>query len=127
MARRRLALVVDDDPDMRMLVTDLLAWEGIETRELTSGAGLVEAVEQQEVILVVLDKEMPGPSGLDLVASISRRRPAVPVIVITAFGGSRVRAEALARGAKVYVDKPFRVGDFLQAVRHALGASAPAP
>jgi FixJ family two-component response regulator len=60
--------VVDDDPAMRTLVKDLLAWEGVGARELPSGEGLIEAVEQEEVTLVVLDKEMPGASGLDLVA-----------------------------------------------------------
>jgi FixJ family two-component response regulator len=127
MVTRRLALVVDDDSAMRTLVKDLLAWEGIVTRELPSGEGLVETVEQEQVGLVVLDKEMPGASGLDLVAYLSRRCPEVPVIVITAFGGSRVRGEAMARGATAYLDKPFRVGDFLRAVRHVLGSEPPGP
>ena len=72
---RRRALVVDDDSAMRALVKDLLEWEGIEARELPSGEGLVEAVEQEDVSLVVLDKEMPGTSGLDLVPYVSRRAP----------------------------------------------------
>jgi DNA-binding NtrC family response regulator len=127
MVPRRLALVVDDDPAMRTFVKDLLAWEGIETRELPSGEGLVEAVEREEVDLVVLDKEMPGASGLDLVVYLSRRCPDVPVIVITAFGGSRVRGEAMARGATIYLEKPFRVGDFLRAVRDALARSPREP
>jgi FixJ family two-component response regulator len=123
---RRVALVVDDDAAMRTLVKDLLAWEGIDTRELPSGDGLVEVVEREKIGLVVLDKEMPGgASGLDLVAYLSRRCPDVPVIVVTAFGGSRVRAEAMARGATTYLDKPFRAGDFLRAVRHALGLEPP--
>jgi DNA-binding NtrC family response regulator len=124
-APRGLALVVDDDPAMRTLVKDLLAWEGVGARELPSGEGLIEAVEQEEVTLVVLDKEMPGASGLDLVADVRRRRPGLPVIVITAFGGSGVRAEAMRLGATAYLDKPFRVGDFLQLVRGTLGSSAP--
>jgi len=124
-APRGLALVVDDDPAMRTLVKDLLAWEGVGARELPSGEGLIEAVEQEEVTLVVLDKEMPGASGLDLVVYVRRRRPGLPVIVITAFGGSGVRAEAMRLGATAYLDKPFRVGDFLQTVRDALGSSAP--
>ena len=119
-APRRLALVVDDDSAMRTLVKDLLEWEGVDVRELPSAEGLVEAVEQEEITLVVLDKEMPGTSGLDLVPYVSRRRPGLPVIVITAFGGSRVRAEAMHVGATAYLDKPFHVGDFLQLVRDAL-------
>jgi DNA-binding NtrC family response regulator len=122
---RLVALVVDDDAGMRKLVKDLLAWEGIDTRELPGGEGLSEAVGGEEVSLVVLDKEMPGSCGLDLVAYLSRRCPEVPLIVITAFGGPTVRAEALARGATIYLDKPFRVGDFLRAVRQALCLKPP--
>lgn len=120
-----LALVVDDDPAMRTLVKDLLVWEGVETRELGSGETLIEAVEREEITLVVLDKEMPGASGLDLVADVRRLRPGLPVIVITAFGGSGVRTQAMRLGATAYLDKPFRVGDFLQTVRDALGRSEP--
>jgi DNA-binding NtrC family response regulator len=120
----RVALVVDDDPAMRKLVRDLLVWEGIDTHELPDGEGLAREVERGKVSLVVLDKEMPGVSGLDLVPYLSRRWPEVPVIVITAFGGPAARAEAMARGATVYLDKPFRVGDFLRAVRQALGAES---
>jgi len=54
-APRGLALVVDDDPAMRTLVKDLLAWEGVGARELPSGEGLIEAVEQEEVTLVKKD------------------------------------------------------------------------
>lgn len=104
---------------------DLLAWEGLDARALPSGEGLVEAVELEEIRLVVLDKEMPGASGLDLVAYLGQRRPGLPVIVITAFGGSRVRAEAMKLGATAYLDKPFRIGDFLQVVRATLGSRAP--
>lgn len=122
---RRLALVVDDDSAMRTLVKDVLAREGIDTRELPSGDGVVEVVEREAIGLVVLDKEMPGASGLDLVTYLSRLRPEVPVIVITSFGGSRVRGEAMARGATAYLDKPFRVGDFLRTVRHVLSSDRP--
>lgn len=125
MKTRGVALVVDDDSSMRTFIKDVLAWEGIQVQELPSGEGLVDAVGQEEVVLVVLDKEMPGSSGLDLVAYLRGRCPEVPVIVITAFGGSRVRGEAMARGAATYLDKPFRVGDFLQAVRQVLGSTRP--
>ena len=125
MPPRRLALVVDDDPEMRRLVRDLLAWEGIEARELSGGEGLVEAMEGAAISLVVIDKEMPGAAGLDLVEYLRRRCPDVPVVVITAFGGPRVRSEAMARGAAIYLDKPFRAGDFLHAVCDLLGSERP--
>ena len=74
--------------------------------------------------LHVLDDRLPDASALKQMHAIVGR---CPVIVVTAFGGPRVRAEAMARGAAVYLDKPFRVGDFLLAVRRALGWEPPRP
>ena len=72
-----------------------------------------------------LDVVMPQMNGLEVLRRIRQTHPELPVIVITAFGGSGVRAEAMRLGATAYLDKPFRVGDFLQTVRDALGSSAP--
>jgi two-component system response regulator HydG len=59
---------------------------------------------------------MPGPNGLDLLAYLRHRRPDVPVIFVTAFGGPDVAEEATRLGAWSYIEKPFRIGTILDAV-----------
>ncbi len=117
-------MIVDDDAEMRRLLRDTLALEGITVHEETSGESLIEALERDAPSLVVLDKELPGPGGLDLLSYLSRRHPSLPVVLITAFGGPVARAEALQRGARVYLEKPFRVGALLDHVRRLLGGCA---
>lgn len=114
-------VVVDDDPEMRRLLLDALAHDGFAARAEAGGEALIASLERETPHLVVLDKELPGPDGLDVLAYLSRRHPAVPVVLITAFGSPTVRVEALRRGATVYLEKPFRVGAFLTQVRALVG------
>jgi DNA-binding NtrC family response regulator len=60
--------------------------------------------------LIVLDKEMPGLTGFDLLPTLRREFPQVPVVLITAFGGRQVAANAIRLGATSYLEKPFRLG-----------------
>jgi DNA-binding NtrC family response regulator len=110
-------LVVEDDPEMRALLYDFLQREGVRIRAEASGERAIAAAEAERVDVVVLDKEMPGMNGLDLLTFFRHRFPDVPVILITAFGGSRVAEEAFRRGAARYLEKPFRVSDLLGAIR----------
>ena len=116
--------IVDDDADMRALLRDALRAAGLEVREEPNGERLVESLERETPTLVVLDKEMPGPNGLDLLAYVSRRHPEVPVILITAFGGAPVATEARRLGATAYFEKPFALSAFVARVRDLLGRAA---
>ena len=113
-------MVVDDDADMRALLRDMLALDRLDAREEASGESLIDALEREVPDLIVMDKEMQGPSGLDLLSYIARRHRGLPVILITAFGGSAVRDEALRLGAVAYIEKPFSTDALLQQVRRLL-------
>ena len=107
-------LIVDDDPQMRAMLRQALERHGFEVHEAASGAEVLQALESARPDAVVLDKEMPGLTGFDALELIRQHDVAVPVIVITAFGGLAVRAEALRRGATAYVEKPFRVSALVE-------------
>jgi len=110
-------MVIDDDGEMRAVLRDFLTREGFQIHEEAGGEGVVVALESLHPAVIVLDKEMPGANGLDLLSYLTRRHPSIPVIVITAFGGPEVRAEALRRGATGYIEKPFSVAALLRALR----------
>jgi two-component system nitrogen regulation response regulator GlnG len=116
-------MIVDDDPEMRALLRDALERDGFDVRE-DSGDRLVPLLEGGAPDAIVLDKEMAGVNGLDLLSYIRQRHPLIPVIVVTAFGGAEVEAEALRRGATYYIDKPFRVARLLAMLRAALSQAA---
>lgn len=110
-------LVVEDDPEMRALLRDFLEEAGHRVIVQAAGEEAVAAAELERIDAVILDKEIPGTSGLDLLSFFRHRLPGIPVILITAFGGPRVADEAVRRGAARYLEKPFRVGELLGTVR----------
>jgi CheY-like chemotaxis protein len=109
-------LVVEDDEEMRALLKAFLQHEGYRVIEEGRGDRAQLLVESERLDAAIVDKEIPGLDGLELLSLLRRRRPEVPVILITAFGGPAVAEEAMRRGARYYVEKPFRVTKILEAV-----------
>lgn len=118
---RLSVMIVDDDPEMRALLRDALEQEGFRVREHPSGDQLIPLVAEWKPDAIVLDKEMVGPSGLELLRDIRRCHPGTAVVLVTAFGGAEVEAEALKLGAAFYMDKPFRVSRLLEVLRSVAG------
>jgi DNA-binding response OmpR family regulator len=109
-------LVVDDDDGMRALLRRTLESDGYEVAERDRGTHVLEALRSSPFDLIVLDKEMPGLNGLDLLPLLRREFPQLPVVFVTAFGGRQVEASALRLGAASYLEKPFRLGQLLDAI-----------
>ncbi len=119
------ALVVDDDPAMRALLRDWLEREGFGVLEEPGGEELLTAARGTAAFdVVILDKEMPGVTGLDVLPTFRALRPDVPVILVTAFGGAQVAEEALKLGVHRYLEKPFQLRTLIETVRAAIAAPA---
>lgn len=119
-------LVVDDDAEMRALLLDVLRNEGYDVAEVQDGPEAVLALRSREFDVILMDKNMPGPSGLDLLPGLRRIRPLSRVIMMTAFGDVPSYVEAVEKGAVEYLFKPFRMEEMKAAVQKAL-ALDPAP
>lgn len=113
-------LVVDDDADMRALLLEELRQEGYEVVEARDGVEAVGAVRAAAYDVILMDKNMPGPSGLDLIPGFRRTAPRSRLIMMTAFGDVPSYVEALEKGAVEYLFKPFRMEELKAAVRKAL-------
>jgi FixJ family two-component response regulator len=130
--RRRptLALVVDDDPAWRDALKGWLEREGVRAVMLARSDWVIAAVELYRPDVIILDVNLPGASGLDVLGGLHRRWPELPVIVTTAFGGPAVAHNARRLGAVTYLEKPFRIAVLLEAIRRAAardgGTSLPA-
>ena len=124
MPKLRRILVVDDDAEMRALLLDVLRTEGYDVAEAKDGAEAVLAVRNQDFNVILMDKNMPGPSGLDLLPGFRRICPHSRIIMITAFGDVSSYMEAVEKGAAEYLFKPFRMEEMKAAVRKALGLDA---
>jgi len=117
-------LVVDDDDEMRALLRRTLEFDGYEVIDRDRGTHVMEALRGAPFDLIILDKEMPGLTGLDLLPIVSREFPHVPVVLVTAFGGPHVAASALRLGAASYLEKPFRLGQLRQVMDGLLTRSS---
>jgi DNA-binding NtrC family response regulator len=115
-------LVVDDDAEMRALLADVLSDEGYRVEGVASGAEALIRLRTQSFGAIVLDKNMPGLSGLDLLPGLRTICPDTPVIMITAFGDVGTYMDAMEKGAFEYVFKPFRMEELLVVLRRALSS-----
>jgi CheY-like chemotaxis protein len=107
-------LVVDDESDVEMLFRQQFRRELREGRfvldfALSADEALrkMDEVEVGNLILLVSDINMPGMSGLELLSLIKRRRPDLPVLMITAYGDANTRRVAIERGADGLLTKPI--------------------
>lgn len=100
-------LVVDDEPDLRRGLSLLLAPRGFSVTEAGSGAEALEALARGPADVVVTDLQMPGVSGMELLAEVKRRWPATVVVVLTGFGTIQSAVWCLQHGASHFLTKPF--------------------
>lgn len=117
-------LVVDDDEQIRTLVSWQLEAEGFAVRGAADGASALRAVEADPPDLIVLDLSLPRLDGLDVLTRL-RRTSAIPVIVVTGRGGETDRIVGLDLGADDYLVKPFSPGELAARVRSVLRRAAP--
>ncbi|WP_164019047.1 response regulator [Pyxidicoccus trucidator] len=119
---RSKVLVVDDDPDAITALTHALASDHIEVVGLGDAHGLMEALAEHRPDLLLLDVQMPGPSGFDL-CRILRSTPEwqeLPVLLITAHLGLEFRLAAYQAGADDYISKPVLREELLARVQARL-------
>jgi eukaryotic-like serine/threonine-protein kinase len=120
---RRL-LVADDDPDLRELLELVLtrAFPGAEVESVTNGRAAVEAFDGRPASVVVMDLHMPTLDGFGATALL-RARPsarAVPIVIMTALGGSKEWETLATLGADRFLVKPVNFDDLVSTIRRAL-------
>ena len=105
-------LIADDQPDVIQALRMLLKGEGLRTESATSPSEILAAVEAQDFDAVMLDLNYTrdttsGREGLDLLAKIQSLDSTLPVIVMTAWASVETAVEAMRRGARDYIEKPW--------------------
>lgn len=115
-------LIVDDHPLVRRGLRELLASGGdaAEVTEAGDADGLLAALADHEVDLVILDLSLPGARGLELLRSLRTDHPSVPVLVLSIHPEEPYALRCLRAGAAGYVEKTSPVEELLEAVRTVL-------
>lgn len=115
--------IVDDDRSIRWVFEKALTREGIAFKAFASAQEAIDELEVASPQVLVSDIRMPGPSGLDLLQTVKKRHPALPVIIMTAYSDLESAVAAFQGGAFEYLPKPFDVDQAVELIRRALDES----
>lgn len=118
--RRVRCLVVDDEARVRDVMMRVLAGEGFECRQASSGTEAMAVLERESFDLAVMDIQMPSMDGTQLLAEVRVRWPEMGVVMVTAVSDVRTAVVCLTHGALDYVAKPFEIDEVRARVRQAL-------
>jgi DNA-binding NtrC family response regulator len=118
--RKKKILFVDDDPEMRELISDFFDSKEYLTTLTANGKGALHQIANFEFDAVVTDLRMPEMDGLSLLHEIRKQDPVLPVILITAFGSIESAVEAIRDGATNFVPKPFKMNTLKTIVDKAI-------
>jgi len=115
-------LVVDDEPNSLFGICQVLTDEGFQTISARNGREALEKLKTDTVNLIITDEKMPDLSGTELLLEVKKTHPAIPVILISAYGSVLMAVEALKKGAFYFFEKPIfdKLERFFIIIRQAL-------
>lgn len=115
-------LLVDDEPNYLIVLSELLKEEGFETITANNGQKALEIIKETDLDLIITDMKMPGMDGFALLQETKSLNSHLPVIMITAFGEVEKAVKAMQTGAFTYLTKPFNndelVASIIKAIEH---------
>ena len=122
--RNKSVLVVEDDAAMLRALDKVLSGEGAAVTCAMEAAEAVEILTQRQkpIDLVITDLRMPFVTGMTLLYAIHEVFPALPVVVLTAFGSPDVKAECFKQGAAAFMEKPLDTPQLLAAIQSVLAS-----
>jgi DNA-binding NtrC family response regulator len=115
-------LIVEDSPDLQMVLREVVEKEGYVAFVAQSGAEALAVARSQVLDLVFLDIGLPDLSGIELIASLQHLIPDVDVVMLTAVNDARTAVEALKSGAIDYILKPFDLLEFRKLLNRLIAA-----
>ena len=118
-------LIVDDEPDIRTLLGDILEDEGHHTRMADTADSALESINASRPELIILDIWLQGSrmDGIEVLKSVKRDNPDVPVLIISGHGNIEIAVAAIRQGAYDFIEKPFKLDQLMVSVTRALEAS----
>jgi putative two-component system response regulator len=113
-------LVVDDEEPIRNALRRFLIQQGYEVATAASGEEALAVIQRQRIMGMLLDVNMPGISGVELVPQIMELEPTIALLMLTAVNDATSAALCMQRGAYDYLIKPIDLGHLGRAIHHAL-------
>src|ERR1041384_3319421 len=117
-------LVVDDDEDVRLVVTHALSTSGFEVKTASDGHQALASAAASVPDVIVLDVMMPEMNGVDAISRIRNGLPEhreIPIVMLTALSDEQTIEDCFRAGASSYMVKPFKVDELIEEVRRLSG------
>ncbi|MFA5406266.1 MAG: response regulator [Candidatus Nanoarchaeia archaeon] len=119
--RSPLIFVVDDEPDIRKSVSQILEDEGLRVETLSNGHELINQLKTVKPDLIILDILMPGPTTKDIMKEMEKYKPMIPIIFLTVVRFAETIKQDLIKGYMAdYIEKPFDNKDLVKRVKSVL-------
>ncbi|MGB1387938.1 MAG: sigma-54-dependent transcriptional regulator [Paracoccaceae bacterium] len=118
-------LIVDDERDIRELISDILEDEGYATRLAGNSQECMDAINTEPPGLLILDIWLKDSAmdGIDILKTVKRDNPDVPVVIISGHGNIEIAVAAIKQGAYDFIEKPFNIDQLLVVIRRAMETS----
>ena len=118
-------LIVDDERDIRELISDILQDEGYSTALAGNSDEAMETINQDPPALMVLDIWLKDSrmDGIDILKTVKRDNPDIPIIIISGYGNIEIAVAAIKQGAYDFIEKPFNIDQLLVVIRRAMETS----
>ena len=118
-------LIVDDERDIRELISDILIDEGFATRLAGNSDDAMAAINSEAPALIILDIWLKDSrmDGIDILKAVKRDNPDVPVVIISGHGNIEIAVAAIKQGAYDFIEKPFNIDQLLVVIRRAMETS----
>jgi two-component system nitrogen regulation response regulator NtrX len=118
-------LIVDDERDIRELISDILVDEGFTTRKAGTSDQCMAEINSEPPALMILDIWLKDSSmdGIDILKCVKRDNPDVPVVIISGHGNIEIAVAAIKQGAYDFIEKPFNIDQLMVVVTRAMEAS----
>jgi FixJ family two-component response regulator len=123
-AARGEIFVVDDDPAVRETLSVVLSAGGYEVICFADGAALLAVARSRTPSCILLDVNIPGKSGLDILKELRGEDYPAPIFMISGQGDIAMAVSAIKNGALDFIEKPFRGGEIVARLNEAIGAFA---
>lgn len=113
-------LIIDDDPDIRESLGDMLSHEGYAVRDAATGAEALEHTKQERYEAALLDIHLPDLNGLSVLKVMMELDPSLPIIILTGNATPENTIGSLTKGAFAYLTKPYNSQELKAVVRRAV-------
>ncbi len=116
-------LIIDDEEMIRESLSMILELNGYRVDSTGEGSAAIEKIRTTAYSLLLLDLNMPGFSGIDVLRELNRMRYCVPIVVFTGFGSPATEQTCTQLGASAFLGKPVPIPELLELVRNLIDRS----